>query len=130
MDDKIREGVAGVVDVLEQVAREIRELESEARDALYNRNDKATYRRKMEAKAVLLIDLHERTEEAVSALKGDLRRELQKGIENFAHRGEKALETASLFYMYALLYPEDYIEGEPNDLERYISDLRQRYLEE
>jgi hypothetical protein len=34
------------------------------------------------------------------------------------------MEVGSIFFMRQLLYPEDYLEGQENDLERLINSLQ------
>ena len=40
--------------------------------------------------------------------------------EDFARRAGMALSLESIFFMGALLYPEDYQDGDRNDLERFL----------
>jgi hypothetical protein len=126
MDSQTKQGLTKVIAALSEVAAEIRALEAQARDALYKHDDLKTHRKRMEEKAVLLMELHDRTWGLMDGMKADVRNEILMAIEGFAFRGEQATETASLFYMTALLYPEDYEEGDKNDLEKYIEDLQRR----
>ena len=45
---------------------------------------------------------------------------LLAGLEDFARRAGMALQLESIFFMGALLYPDDYEAGDPNDLERFL----------
>ncbi len=47
-------------------------------------------------------------------------------LGGFSHGATKALSLDSIFYMSALLYPEDYQPGDKNDLENFIQDLEQK----
>ena len=58
----------------------------------------------------------------------DARAEFETGLNSFAVRAAQAWELSSIFYMSALLYPEDYREGDLNDLELFIDRLRIKYL--
>jgi len=51
--------------------------------------------------------------------------EISTRLEQFSMSAGAALRIGSVFFMTALLYPEDHKPGEPNDLETYISELRQ-----
>jgi hypothetical protein len=128
MDSQTQQALIQVIDILEKTASEIRTLEAEAQEALHDHDDVNTYRKKLEQKTILLMDLHDRTWDPLEAMEENLREEIRASIENFAYRAEQAAENASLFYMYALLYPEDYKEGDKNDLENYTKGLRQKYL--
>jgi hypothetical protein len=45
-------------------------------------------------------------------------------MERFSMSASTALRIGSVFFMTALLYPEDHKPGDPNDLEVYIGELR------
>jgi len=112
-------GIEHVLDMARETARAIRALEAEALDALHNKGDQETHRFKMMEKCELLAELPEHAE---PYLKGDdpLSERLRSGLKDFARRGNMALDLESIFFMSALLYPDDYQDGEPNDLERFI----------
>jgi len=107
------------LDMVRETAREIRRLEAKAQDALLNRGDKAAHRANLVEKCELLADLPERVE---PHLQGDAPRaqKLREGVRDFARRAGMALDVESVFFMGALLYPDDYQDGEPNDLERFV----------
>ena len=44
-------------------------------------------------------------------------------LHGFSESAEKSLQVNSPWFMSALLYPEDYREGEPNNLEKLIQSL-------
>ena len=48
---------------------------------------------------------------------------LKNQIGAFSFSAGKALDLGSVFYMKALLYPEDYADGDNNDLENFIVQL-------
>jgi hypothetical protein len=80
----------------------------------------------MKEKTELLMELPEQADEAVEKLEGPLRQEVESGLDDFSRRAGQAMASGSVFFMYALLYPEDYREGDENDLENYIESLRAR----
>jgi len=112
--------VSAALDMVRETAREIRRLEAEAHNALHSRGDKAAHRANLVEKCELLADLPERVE---PLLKGDApaARTLREGLQDFARRANMALDVDSVFFMGALLYPDDYQDGEPNDLERFLT---------
>lgn len=114
-----------IVDILQDTARQIRMLEAEAQEALQRRDAIAEYRQKLQQKTLLLMELPERTADCLASMGADERSRIRSRVENFARRAEQAMELESSFYMSALLYPEDYQEGEKNDLENYIEELKQ-----
>jgi len=54
-------------------------------------------------------------------------RAIREGLKRFADSADNALSLDSVFYMSALLYPEDYHEGEANDLELFAEELHARF---
>lgn len=121
------ENISEAISELQRAAENIRRIEQEAREALFVRDDPETYREKLEEKTMLLMELPERVGPFCEGLGKGARREVERGLDSFAMRAERAMELSSLFFMNALLYPEDYHEGEPNDLERFIDRLRGMY---
>ncbi len=122
------ENTSNAVSALKSAAERIRRLEDEAREALLIRDDPEAHRQKLQEKTMLLMELSELVGPFYDGMAKDVRAEFEKGLNSFAMRAAQALELSSIFYMSALLYPEDYREGDPNDLELFIDRLRTRYL--
>lgn len=120
--------ISGAVAALRKVAEDIRRIEAEARSALYERDDSAVHRKKLEEKAILLTDLHEAVEPFLDGMDGEARADIEEGVNDFSHRAGQALDLSSIFYMSVLLYPDEYQDGDRNDLEEFIDDIRNRYL--
>ncbi|MGA7877440.1 MAG: hypothetical protein WCA08_17400 [Desulfoferrobacter sp.] len=112
---------------MQSSAAKIRLLETEAQEALFERNDNAAYERKLREKTLLLLDLPETLHPLLEGVKTDEADKIRSRIAGFSRRAEPALELSSTFYMSALLYPEDYKPGEMNDLEKLIEDIRKKY---
>lgn len=112
-----------VLDMIRETAQGIRTLEAEAAKALHEDADKQTHRNKMLEKCELLADLPDQAE---PYLKDDdaVSERLRQGLRDFARRANMALDLESIFFMSALLYPDDYQEGEPNDLERFLARFK------
>jgi hypothetical protein len=123
-----RENTSNAVSALQSVAEKIRRIEDEAREALFTRDDPETHRQKLQEKTMLLMELPELVGAFCDGMAKDVRAEFETGLNSFAMRAEQAWELSSIFYMSALLYPEDYREGDPNDLELFIDRLRIKYL--
>ena len=122
------ENASNAVSALRSVAERIRLLESEAREALYVRDDPEAHRRKLQEKTMLLMELPDLVEPYFEGMAKDIRAEIETGLKSFAQRASQAWELSSIFYMSALLYPDDYREGDRNDLELFIDRIRVKYL--
>ena len=116
------------VSALQGAAERIRRIEDEAREALYVRDDPETHRQKLQEKAMLLMELPELIGPFFEGMARDVRAEMETRLDSFAANAEQAMQLSSVFYMSALLYPEDYVEGNRNDLELFIDRLRMKYL--
>jgi hypothetical protein len=123
-----RENISNAVSALQSAAERIRRIEDEAREALFIRDDPETHRQKLEEKTILLMELPELAGPFREGMAKDVRAAFETGLNSFAMRAAQAWELSSIFYMSALLYPEDYREGDRNDLEFFIDRLRIKYL--
>lgn len=112
-----------LIEHLEHTAKTIRDLETQAQQALEN-GDPATYKNLLKRKCQTLEELPQAVESALQALPPEQRKEVAAQLDGYAHRAAQALELDSVFFMYALLYPESYQPGEPNDLEHYLRQLQ------
>jgi hypothetical protein len=115
------------LDLVATAARHIRELEAEALGALHGAGDTAAHREGLTRKCLILEALPEEAAGVLAAAKDGPQAPdaadvaaFTAGLESFAHRAGQALSLESVFFMGALLYPEDYQEGQPNDLERFL----------
>ncbi len=106
-----------LVDKLENIAQKIRELEKLARIALYEQEDLPAYRNLLYEKAELLMTVRD------LAYQPGISEEVAETLLQFSQNAEQAIELQSLFYMQALLYPDGYKEGSPNNLELVIQEL-------
>lgn len=119
MDDRIK----ALTDQLRNVAQDIRTLENEAQALLHEKNDPQGYRGKMVEKATLLAELADQTAKLLAALPPELAKPLRERIERFSRSAATALDIGSVFFMSALLYPEEHKPGEPNDLETFLESI-------
>jgi hypothetical protein len=113
-------------DWLEERARDVRRIEQQALSELERKNTQG-YRDEMRRKAELLAGLPKASIPLADGLPEDAGQAIQEGLWRFARNAGNALSLDSVFYMSALLYPEDYREGEANDLELFLEELRARF---
>ena len=111
---------------LEEQAHEVRRIEGQALRELERQNTWG-YRDGMRRKAELLASLPKASIALVSGLHEEATQAIQEGLWRFARSAGNALSLNSVFYMSALLYPENYREGEANDLEVFLEELRARF---
>ncbi len=107
---------------LKEMAQTVRDIEASADWAL-KQGDKAEYTEKMREKARLLQRLPKTLAPITEDLPDTVREPVEDRLERFSASAANALRLDSVFFMWALLYPEDYREGEPNDLERFVMKL-------
>jgi hypothetical protein len=110
---------------LRQRAASIAQLETDAHAALYDRKDEVAYRKIMEQKARLLSSIADDAAPFLAEEKQTVltRKDIEARLAGFAGGARAALKLGSVFYMSALLYPDEYKQGEPNNLERLIGEL-------
>jgi hypothetical protein len=111
---------APALDAARQGAARVRELEAAANEALHGRGDAAGHRALMIEKCETLAELPETVEPLLAGRDDPAAEEFLSGLADIARRAGQALDLGSIFYMTALLYPEDYAEGDRNDLERFL----------
>lgn len=75
---------------------------------------------KMREKARLLAALSEDAKPLLAPLPGEPRFNLALSLERFAGGARTALKLGSVFYMSALLYPDDHKKGEPDNFLLFI----------
>ncbi|MDR3567343.1 MAG: hypothetical protein P4L43_04870 [Syntrophobacteraceae bacterium] len=120
------ENLSIAVHELKRAAEEIRRIEREANEALFAQDDARTHRQKLQEKMMLLLELPETMVPFCEGVSENARREIEKKLDSIAMRAERAMELSSIFFMNGLLYPDDYKEGDPNELELFIERLQAR----
>ncbi|WP_291327162.1 hypothetical protein [Desulfovibrio sp. UCD-KL4C] len=113
-----------VANWLDDEAVKVRDIEKHANSALYDNKDEDSYRDLMRQKTMLLASLGDRLESLVEPLSVEDSLLVKKRVKRFAMSASKALEIGSVFFMSALLYPDDYKDGEKNDLEIFAEKVR------
>lgn len=114
-----------LITYLEHVNADVKRIEAEGEVALAE-GGQAAFQVCLEKKAKLLAGLAENAWVLVERLRGDDAEGVPRRLEQFSMSASTALRLGSVFFMTALLYPEDYKPGDPNDLEAYIEELRVR----
>ncbi len=103
--------------------RELKAIEEQAQKALYEHKDEARYRALMRMRAEHLAALPHRSLIMQHSLPETQRLYVSGKLLSFAQGARNALELDSVFYMSALLYPDDHKPGEPDNMERLIEAL-------
>ncbi|WFS61186.1 hypothetical protein LF599_10920 [Pseudodesulfovibrio thermohalotolerans] len=117
------DGLSELIAYLEKVNAEVGRIEAEGERALADEGQ-AAFQACLERKAALLAGLAENSEELVEGIPGAMGDDIAGRLERFSTSAATALRIGSVFFMTALLYPEEHKPGEPNDLEAYIMELR------
>jgi hypothetical protein len=121
----VNEIIAEIISDLKIISVRIKSLEEEASDLLDQQGDKEEYAAKLREKTDLLVMLPALVEVNRSHLPTSVKSLIKDKLGGMAFSAEKAIQLDSIFYMSALLYPEDYQNGDLNDLESFINLLYQ-----
>lgn len=113
---------ASIKDWLQAQHDQIMREEKDALNAMSQGNI-AEYRKKMQRKAEMLADLSEEAEDHLEPLDSSLREMIRQRLQQFSQSATTALQLDSVFYMSALLYPDEHKKGEPDNLEKFIDSL-------
>lgn len=116
--------LTALLEWLDAKALAVRILEEKAEAALHDHNDQARYRQLMLEKATILSNLADEGTPLVALLPESHRGTISERLARFSQSATMAKRVGSVFYMSALLYPEDHRKGDPNDLEAFIGTLR------
>lgn len=101
----------------------LRNLEKEAEHVLQQEKDADKYRALMRQKALFLQALPEEAEDRLEGLPESLADAVAFRLENFSQNADRALGLDSVFYMSALLYPDQHQQGQPNNLEVLAAEV-------
>ena len=113
--------LARLVAWLEKMHDRVMQAEQAARDVV---DDTPAYTARMQEKARLLASLEEEGETYLEGLPEPLQDQAGHRLHRFSASARNALRIGSIFYMSALLYPEDHKPGQPDDLQVFIRRLR------
>lgn len=111
------------LDFLRDRIKRVREAEENALRLLHEKNDESGYREAMRRKAEILAEMHSQAGPALTTAPATRRKALEDRLYAFSGSARRSLDLDSVFYMSALLYPEDHQPGQPNTLEVWLADL-------
>lgn len=112
-----------LADWLDERCLFLRNLEKEARRVLQEDGDTEKYKALMGQKAMFLQALPEEADKRLDAVPEAVGDMVAGRLEAFSASASQALRIDSVFYMYALLYPDDHKAGEPNNLELLAAEV-------
>ena len=111
------------LDFLRERIRLVRQAEETALDHLHNRGDEAGYRENMRRRAELLAGMAADAAPVLDGVSAERRPMIEHRLDMFSQSARRSLDIGSVFYMSALLYPDDHQPGQPNTLEVWLRDL-------
>lgn len=112
-----------LINWLEDRHDQIMACETGALEALHA-NKVEAYREGMKQKAQMLAALAREALPLLKELPPDLRAEVETSLEKFSASAQNSLGLNSVFYMSALLYPDNYKTGEPDNMALFINTLK------
>lgn len=115
---------AALADFLDEKARRVKDIETEAQAIIHNTGDQSGYEALMRQKAELLAALEQEALPLIKALGPGLADAAGERLAGFSQNAGNALRIGSVFYMSALLYPDEHKPGEPNNLEFLAAEVR------
>ncbi len=110
---------------LQSQAKEITRLEKAAEIALNNDKNKTAYHRYMVEKAELLSKMFLSARPFYKDASPEIAEIINTTLTGFSQNAMQALKLNSVFYMSALLYPDEHKAGEPNNLEKLVIKIEQ-----
>ncbi|MBI5519194.1 MAG: hypothetical protein HY916_03935 [Desulfovibrio sp.] len=113
-----------LADFLDEKTRLVKAIEAEAQAVIQGRGDQAGYEALMRKKAELLSKIADDAAPLVAALGRGLSDAAAERLGGFSHNAAMSLKVGSVFFMSALLYPDDHKPGEPNNLELFAAEVR------
>jgi len=108
---------------LREQIRYVKEVEDNAMRLLHDAGDEAGYRDGMRRKAEMLAGLSAGAAPYLDGIGLEKRPMIEHRLDMFSQSARRSLDIGSVFYMSALLYPDDHKPGEPNTLELWLKDL-------
>ena len=93
---------------------------------LLESGDTAAHRSHMQRKAELVASMCEDARPHLEGLPGPWRFALTAALEKFSRSASMGLRLGSIFYMSALLYPDDHQPGQPDNLQLCIERMAEQ----
>jgi len=110
---------AAMVAFLEQAVATVLDLETRANQAVNGEDGQSAYTALMREKATFLASLADEAEPFADAYP-----QVMSRLERFSASAATSLSVGSVFFMSALLYPEDHQPGQSNDLETLLKEVK------
>lgn len=114
----VEQNQAAIISFLEQAVATVRDLEDRANEAVAGPDGQQKYAALMRQKATFLASLADEAEEFE-----DTHPAIFARLERFSASANSSLSVGSVFFMSALLYPEDHQPGQENDLEALLREI-------
>lgn len=111
------------VEWVQTLCERIADLEKRG-GACVDSGDAEGYRALMREKAEILAGLEAEGRARLATLPSPLRERAGARLRNFSASAQNALSLDSVFYMSALLYPDEHVPGEPNNLEIFRDEVK------
>lgn len=115
---------AALADFLDAKAKEVKAIEARGQALLAGSPDQSGFEASMREKATLLSKISEDAEALVDALPKAQADGVSERLEQFSGNASMSLRVGSVFFMSALLYPDEHQAGEPNNLELLAAEVR------
>lgn len=115
---------AALADFLDMKAAAVHDIEARAEAALTGEDGQQAYEGVMREKATLLADIADDAKPLLEALPASRADDAAERLGMFSMNAKNSLRIGSVFYMSALLYPDDHQKGQPNNLELFAAEVR------
>ena len=125
MDDQT--ALDALLDWLDGRYRDVMDAERQALDKLRN-GDTPGHNGLMRRKAQLLADMAGDAAHLLDALPEEARGRFAEALRRFSASARLSLKLGSVFYMSALLYPDDHQPGQPDNLKLCLRAMREQGL--
>jgi len=109
---------------IEQISEQIRAIEADALACL-GRGEVDKYNKGMHDKAELLAGLYGAAAPKLEGVGQDVGGHVMAELSRFSASASRSLELGSVFFMSALLYPDDHRPGEPNNFDLFAAEVAQ-----
>ncbi|MBU1247779.1 MAG: hypothetical protein KKB70_03700 [Proteobacteria bacterium] len=108
-----------LADWIDEAAITVHRIEAEAEALLQGSRGQAGYVEKMREKALFLSELADEGRELAAGWP-----EVIERLELFSKSAATSLSVGSVFFMSALLYPEDHVSGQGNNLDALVKMVK------
>ena len=125
-DFESKEAWENLLIFLEGCGARLRRYEEEAAESLELYKNEERCRALHREKTAFLISLPDIVGELLEPVAPELRKEAERGLNQFAFDAKRAQEKNSVFYMSVLLFPDDENRKEPKAFDEFIEHLKKK----